>query len=79
MQNRYLRAACFSAIACWAVAAYLAYFSTDYYRRRGEWAPQPSARNGIEARRLAHSQERWLIAPHHVATAAVAKMTSNDP
>lgn len=78
LQNRYLRAACFSAIACWAVAAYLAYFSTDYYRGRGEWAPQPSARNGIEARRLARGEERQQIARQHVATAVVGKMTSND-
>jgi len=32
LKYRYLRAAVFSAVACWAIAAYLAYFCVGYYR-----------------------------------------------
>jgi len=39
LQNRYLRALIFSAIVCWAVAAYLAYFCTAYYREGAQLAP----------------------------------------
>ena len=39
LHNRFLRAMLFSAIACWAVAAYLAYFSIDYWLHGWEVGP----------------------------------------
>src|SRR5580704_13503311 len=39
LHNRILRALLFSAIACWAVAAYLAYFSIDYWLNGAEVGP----------------------------------------
>jgi hypothetical protein len=39
LRGRFLRAVLFSAIACWALAAYLAYFSTNYWLHGWEIGP----------------------------------------